>query len=292
MCASDGDQRRGFALAVPGFIVISVGLHGSIATATATRSKNYGGKNLARVGDQNGALCNVPRQHVHPLVFRTSFQTRRFTEPEILRSSLAAVILRMKSLKIGDVENFPFLEPPSPRMIADGYQLLAELGAVDDNRNLTAIGWRLAKFPIDPKIARMILAAKQENCLHEILIIASALSVQDPRDRPFEYQTAADEAHRRFQDERSDFMAYLKLWDFFDDLLKHKKSNKKLLAQCRERFLSYRRLREWREIHGQLHVLMTEMGFRPNEAQANYDEIHRALLPGCLAISVSKPRRR
>ncbi|MBX3618226.1 ATP-dependent RNA helicase HrpA [Nitrosomonas sp.] len=211
------------------------------------------------------------------------FQSRpEFTDPEILRSSLAAVILRMKSLKIGDVENFPFLEPPSPRMIADGYQLLAELGAVDDNRNLTAIGWRLAKFPIDPKIARMILAAKQENCLHEILIIASALSVQDPRDRPFEYQTAADEAHRRFQDERSDFMAYLKLWDFFDDLLKHKKSNKKLLAQCRERFLSYRRLREWREIHGQLHVLMTEMGFRPNEAQANYDEIHRALLPGLL----------
>ncbi|QOJ19798.1 MAG: ATP-dependent RNA helicase HrpA [Gammaproteobacteria bacterium] len=205
-----------------------------------------------------------------------------FTDPEILRSSLASVILRMKSLKIGDVEDFPFLEPPSPRMIADGYQLLAELGAVDDNRNLTATGWRLAKFPLDPKIARMILAAKQENCLHEILIIASALSVQDPRDRPFEHQTAADEAHRRFQDERSDFLAYLKLWDFYDELLKHKKSNKKLMAQCRELFLSYRRLREWREIHGQLHTLMAELGFRPNEIPAGYDEIHRALLPGLL----------
>ncbi len=211
------------------------------------------------------------------------FQGRpEFTDPEILRSSLAAVILRMKSLKIGDVENFPFLEPPSPRMIADGYQLLAELGAVDDNRNLTVIGWCLAKFPIDPRIARMILAAKQENCLHEILIIASALSVQDPRDRPFEHQAAADEAHRRFQDERSDFMAYLKLWDFYDDLLKHKKSNKKLMAHCRELFLSYRRLREWREIHGQLHTLMAELGFRPNEVPAGYDEIHRALLPGLL----------
>lgn len=205
-----------------------------------------------------------------------------FTDPEILRSSLASVILRMKSLKIGDVESFPFLEPPSPRMIADGYQLLAELGAVDESRQLTAIGWRLAKFPMDPKIARMILAAKQENCLHEILIIASALSLQDPRDRPFEQQAAADTAHRRFVDERSDFLSYLKLWDFFDELLKHKKSTRKLITQCREQFLSYRRLREWREIHGQLHVLMSELGFKPNEIPASYDEIHRALLAGLL----------
>jgi ATP-dependent helicase HrpA len=205
-----------------------------------------------------------------------------FTDPEILRSSLATVILRMKSLHIGDVEDFPFLEPPSPRMIADGYQLLAELGAVDEDRQLTAIGWRLAKFPVDPKIARMILAAKQENCLHELLIIAAALSLQDPRDRPFEQQAAADQAHRRFQDERSDFLSYLKLWDFFDELLKHKKSTRKLIAQCRENFLSYRRLREWREIHGQLHVLMTELGLKPNAIPAGYDEIHRALLAGLL----------
>ena len=205
-----------------------------------------------------------------------------FTDPEILRSSLAAVILRMKSLKIGDVESFPFLQSPTPRMIADGYQLLAELGAVDENKQLTAIGWRLSKFPIDPKIARMILAAKQENCLREILIIAAALSLQDPRDRPFEHQAAADNAHRRFTDERSDFLAYLKLWDYFDDLLKHKKSTRKLIAHCREHFLSYRRLREWREIHGQLHVLMTELGYKPNEIPASYDEIHRALLSGLL----------
>jgi ATP-dependent helicase HrpA len=205
-----------------------------------------------------------------------------FTDPEILRSSLAAVILRMKSLKIGDVESFPFLEPPSPRMIADGYQLLAELGAVDEDKQLTVIGWRLSKFPIDPKIARMILAAKHENCLHEILIIAAALSLQDPRDRPFEHQAAADAAHRRFVDERSDFLSYLKLWDYFNDLLKHKKSTRKLIAQCREQFLSYRRLREWREIHGQLHVLLSELGFKPNEIPASYDEIHRALLAGLL----------
>ncbi|MDQ3185225.1 MAG: ATP-dependent RNA helicase HrpA, partial [Pseudomonadota bacterium] len=209
-----------------------------------------------------------------------------FTDPEILRSSLAAVILRMKSLKIGEVENFPFLEPPPPRMIADGYQLLAELGAVDDtgdnNKELTSIGWRLAKFPIDPKIARMILAAKDENCLSEMLIIASALSVQDPRDRPFERREAADRTHQRFQDERSDFLGYLRLWDFFDELLKHKKSNRKLMVECQENFLSHRRMREWREIHGQLHALVMETGLRPNQIPAGYDEIHRALLAGLL----------
>ncbi|MDH5481143.1 MAG: ATP-dependent RNA helicase HrpA, partial [Nitrosomonas sp.] len=163
-----------------------------------------------------------------------------------------------------------------------GYQLLAELGAVDENNRLTPIGWRLAKFPIDPKIARMILAAKHENCLNEILIIASALSLQDPRDRPFERQDAADRAHLRFQDERSDFLGFLKLWDFFDDSLKHKKSNRKLIAQCQEHFLSHRRMREWREIHGQLHVLIKELGFKPNQVPAGYDEIHRALLAGLL----------
>ena len=205
-----------------------------------------------------------------------------FTDPEILRTSLASVILRMKSLKIGDVEDFPFLEPPPPRMIADGYQLLAELGAVDDDNQLTDTGWQLAKFPIDPRIARMIIAAKQENCLREVLIIASALSVQDPRDRPFERAEAADRAHQQFQDERSDFMGYLKLWQFFDEAIKHKKSNRKLADQLQENFLSQRRMREWRDIHGQLAALTGEMGLRENEIPATYDQIHRALLAGLL----------
>ncbi len=205
-----------------------------------------------------------------------------FTDPEILRSSLAAVILRMKSLKIGAVENFPFLQAPLPRMIADGYQLLTELGAVDDNNSLTRIGWQLAKFPIDPKIARMILAAKQENCLHEMLIIASALSLQDPRERPFEQQQAADKAHQRFHDERSDFIGFIKLWEFFAELVKHKKSNRKLIAQCHEHFISHRRMREWRETYRQLHALVKELGLKPNEIPASYDEVHRALLAGLL----------
>lgn len=205
-----------------------------------------------------------------------------YTDPEILRSSLAAVILRMKSLKIGDVEQFPFIQSPAPRMIADGYQLLSELGALDERKGLTQTGLQLAKFPTDPRIARMIMAARQENCLSEVLIIASALSLQDPRDRPFEHQQAADQAHQPFRDDRSDFISYLKLWDFYDELLKHKKSNKKLIEQCQKNFISHRRMREWREIHGQLHTLISEMGLRPNQTPASYDEIHRALLSGLL----------
>lgn len=205
-----------------------------------------------------------------------------FTDPEILRSSLAGVILRMQSLKIGDVESFPFIHPPAPRMIADGYQLLAELGAIDKDKKLTPDGQQLARLPLDPKIGRMIIAARQENCLSEMLIITSALSVQDPRDRPFDQQEAADRAHLPFRDERSDFMGLLKLWEFFDALLKHKKSNKKLIAQCQASFISYRRMREWREIHGQLATSLREMGWRPNQIPAGYDEIHRALLAGLL----------
>lgn len=206
----------------------------------------------------------------------------QYTDPEILRSSLAHVILRMKALRIGDVEDFPFLEAPTPRMITDGYQLLAELGAVDAQKQLTPVGWQLAKFPIDPRIARMIIAAKQESCLREVLIIASALSVQDPRDRPFDKSEAADRAHAQFADAKSDFMSYLKLWDFFDESIKHKQSNRKLAQQLAELFLSQRRMREWRDIHGQLASLTAELGLQVNEKPATEDQIHRALLAGLL----------
>jgi len=206
----------------------------------------------------------------------------QYTDPEILRSSLAHVILRMKALKIGDVEDFPFLEAPTPRMIADGYQLLAELGAVDAQKQLTPVGWQLAKFPIDPRIARMIIAAKQQNCLREVLVIAAALSVQDPRERPFEKSEAADRAHAKFADDQSDFMAYLKLWDYFDESIKHRQSNRKLAQQLAEEFLSQRRLREWRDIHGQLAALVGELGMHPNEQPASFEQIHRALLAGLL----------
>jgi ATP-dependent helicase HrpA len=205
-----------------------------------------------------------------------------FTEPEILRCSLAAAILRMKALKIGNVEDFPFLEAPSPRMIADGYQLLTELGAVDERNELTEIGWRLAKFPIDPRISRMVIAAQQQHCVTEILIIAAALEIQDPRDRPFERADAADQAHSKFHDERSDFLSFVKLWAWFEETLRHKKSNRKLTEQLHENFLSPRRMREWRDVHSQLHTLVSELGIPCNETPATFEQLHRALLAGLL----------
>ncbi len=205
-----------------------------------------------------------------------------FTDPEILRSSLASVILRMASLRLGDIEDFPFVDAPASRMIADGYQLLTELGAVDDTRALTPVGQQLAKLPIDPRVARMLVAAKQEGCLSEVLIIAAALSVQDPRERPMDKQEAVTQAHAEFTDERSDFLSYLRIWKWFEDALAHKKSNRRLVQECHERFLSYLRLREWRELHGQLHAVVGEMGWRLNEKDAGYEEIHRALLAGLL----------
>ena len=189
------------------------------------------------------------------------FQARpEFTDAEIFRVSLATVILRMAALKLGEVEQFPFIEPPGSRSITDGYQLLIELGAMDEQRALTPTGHELAKLPLDPKIARLLLAGRQYHCLTEILIIASALSLQDPRDRPQERREAADAAHQRFNDERSDFLAYLKIWTWFQQAVQHKKSNRQLADLCRENFLSPLRLREWHELHGQLHAQVERDG--------------------------------
>ena len=190
-----------------------------------------------------------------------------FTEPEILRSSLASVILRMAALKLGDVADFPFIEPPSSRLIADGYLLLQELGAVDNMRQITDIGLQLAKLPLDPRVGRMILAAKRENCLDEILIIASVLSMQDPRERPMDKREAADTAHAKFIADGSDFMSYLKIWDFYDYALKTKKSNKDLLNICHTHFLSFLRLKEWRELHGQIKQITDEMVLTASKPQ-------------------------
>ncbi|HWU99074.1 MAG TPA: ATP-dependent RNA helicase HrpA [Oxalicibacterium sp.] len=206
----------------------------------------------------------------------------KFTEPEILRSSLAAVILRMKSLHLADVETFPFIEPPLGRAIADGYQLLQELGAVDDDNRLTKLGRELARLPLDPRVGRMILAAKENVCLTEVLIIASALSVQDPRDRPMEAQNAADAAHKKFADEKSEFQSYLKIWKWFSDAIEHKKSNRLLQEECRANFLSQLRLREWRDVHSQLLTIVREQGWRLNELPATYEQLHTALLTGLL----------
>ncbi|QVN18493.1 ATP-dependent RNA helicase HrpA [Burkholderia pyrrocinia] len=213
----------------------------------------------------------------------SDYQARaRFTDPEILRSSLASVILRMKSLHLTAIESFPFLEPPPGRAIADGYQLLNELGAVDDDNALTPLGRELARLPLDPRVGRMILAARDQQSLREVLIIASALSVQDPRDRPIEAQEQADQAHRRFADERSEFLQWLKIWAWFEEAVAHKKSNRQLVDACRQNFLSHLRLREWRDVHSQLLTVVREHGWRLNEVEATYEQVHLALLTGLL----------
>ncbi|MGB9150680.1 MAG: ATP-dependent RNA helicase HrpA, partial [Burkholderiales bacterium] len=199
-----------------------------------------------------------------------------------LPTTLAGVILKMAAVNLGDVENFPFIDSPSSRAITDGYLLLAELNAVDEQRRLTSLGKQLARLPIDPRVGRMLLAAQEFQCLTEMLIITAALSVQDPKERPNDKQDAANRAHEKFLDEKSDFSGLLKLWHFFQHALEHKKSNRKLIELCHENFLSHFRMREWREIHTQLHAQVVEMGMRLSDKPATYEQIHRALLAGLL----------
>ncbi|MDQ6628913.1 MAG: ATP-dependent RNA helicase HrpA [Pseudomonadota bacterium] len=210
----------------------------------------------------------------------------RFTDPEIVRSSLAGVILRMKSLNLGEVEEFPFLEAPPKRAIADGYQLLNELGATDDQNALTSIGRELARLPLDPRIGRMILAAREREALREVLVIASGLSVQDVRDRPMEQQQAADAAHKKFDDEKSEFSGDLKLWAWLESSRgghgEHRISSRKHEQLLRDNFISPRRVREWRDVHAQLQTVVVEHGWRVNTLPATYEQLHLSMLTGLL----------
>ncbi|CCG19764.1 ATP-dependent helicase HrpA [Taylorella asinigenitalis 14/45] len=209
-----------------------------------------------------------------------------FTDPEILRSSLASVILQMKSLRIGDVAAFPFLESPTSRAIADGYQILHELGAISGQQNektyLTRVGMSLAQLPLDPKIARIILAGRQNNCLKEILIIASALSVADPRERPYDQKNKSDQLHAKFKDEKSEFMSFLKLWQWYWDLHANKISNRKFNDELKKNMVSPLRMREWIDIHNQLLTIVKERKWTVLESEATYEQIHKSLLTGLL----------
>ena len=214
----------------------------------------------------------------------------RFTDPEILRSSLAGVILRMKSLHLGVVDDFPFIEAPSKRAITDGYQLLAELGAVTDANELTRTGSELAKLPLDPRVGRMILEARDRQALDEVLVIASALSVQDVRDRPLEAQSQADQAHVKFDDEKSEFTGYLKLWKWLADARggkspagsEHKLSNRQYEQLLRQNFVNIRRVREWRDTYTQLHTTVAEHRWQLNAKPASYEQIHMSMMAGLL----------
>ncbi len=205
-----------------------------------------------------------------------------YTTPELLRSNLAAVILRMMAFRLGEIEDFPFITPPSAGAIQSGYNLLHQLGAIDEDRCLTPMGKRLARLPVDPTVGRMILQATQEGCLREILVIAAGLSIQDPRERPMEAADKADEMHRKFADPQSDFLSLLNIWKAYHEQMESL-TQAKLRKFCKQHFLSYLRMREWRDIHSQLeHSIRDIGGFKFAQADAEYHQIHRALLSGLL----------
>ncbi|MCU7904310.1 MAG: ATP-dependent RNA helicase HrpA [Candidatus Thiodiazotropha sp. (ex Epidulcina cf. delphinae)] len=211
------------------------------------------------------------------------FEARRpFIEAEIQRTNLASVILHMKLLGLGEISDFPFIDPPDTRLIKDGYRVLEEIGAVAGDKRVTRLGRQLARLPVDPRIGRMLLSAAHAHCLKEVMVIAAALSVQDPRDRPLEKQQLADETHAGYRHEQSDFLSYLSLWTEVEQQRRHL-SKHKFHTWCKRQFLSWNRVQEWHDIHQQLRGHLHEMGFRENQVQAGYEEIHRALLSGLLS---------
>ena len=212
-----------------------------------------------------------------------------FTDPEILRTNLASVILQMTALGLDDIEAFPFVDAPDKRHIQDGIKLLEELGAFEmvrtkagEKRQLTAVGRQLAQLPVDPRLAKMLLGAVSQGALHEVMIIVAALSIQDPRERPQEKQQASDEKHRRFADKKSDFLAFLNLWRYLQEQQKELSKNQ-FRRQCQKDFLNYLRIREWQDIYHQIRLTVREMGLPINSEKAEYQQIHTALLSGLLS---------
>ena len=212
-----------------------------------------------------------------------------FTDPEILRTNLASVILQMTALGLNDIEAFPFVDAPDKRHIQDGVKLLEELGAFEtvqtqsgEKRRLTAIGRQLSQLPVDPRLAKMLLSAVNLGCVYEVMIIVSALSIQDPRERPTEKQQASDEKHRRFADKKSDFLAFLNLWHYVQEQQKVLTKNQ-FRRQCQKDFLNYLRIREWQDIYQQIRLAVREMGLPINSEKSEYQQIHTALLSGLLS---------
>lgn len=209
-------------------------------------------------------------------------QRSEFTDPEIQRTNLAAVILQMLSLKLGDIQSFPFVDSPDNRFIKDGYNLLKELGAVDDQDRITEVGRQLAKLPVDPRVGRMLIEANQKGALSEVLIIAAALSVQDPRERPADRQQAADQKHAEYRHEDSDFMTLVNLWHRYEEE-RQTLSNNQLRQFCKKQFLAFMRMREWRDVHYQLRLQCKELNFKENAEPASYMAVHQSLLTGLLS---------
>ena len=207
------------------------------------------------------------------------FSRPKFTDPEIVRTNLASVILQMAAIRLGNIKNFPFVQAPDNRLIKDGFKLLFELHAINEKQQLTTIGKQLSRLPVDPRLGRMLIAAERLGAVKEVLIIISALSIQDPRERPMDKQQAADEKHSRFKDKESDFLGYLKLWDYYHEQ-KAALSQNKLRKLCRKEYLSFIRLREWSDIHQQIR---RSLPMKENNQKANKDSIHQSLLTGLLS---------
>lgn len=216
------------------------------------------------------------------------FLTRpEFTDPEILRTNLASVILQMTAAGLGDIEKFPFIDPPDHRNIRDGIQLLQELGALDPEekdpkKRLTPLGRKLSQLPVDPRLARMVIEAERNGCAREVMVIAAALSIQDPRERPSEKQTQADQQHARFKDETSDFLAFLNLWRYIREQQKERGSSS-FRRMCKQEYLNFLRIREWQDIYAQLRTVAKQMGIQLNEDDAPEQSVHTSLLAGLLS---------
>jgi ATP-dependent helicase HrpA len=301
---SAGDQQRVFADSLRRKIVIATNIAETSLTIPGIRYVIDAG--LARISRYN-PRTRVKRLPIEP-VSQSSANQRKgragrvregvcirlyseedfngrppFTQPEIQRSNLAEVILRMKAFHLGDIETFPFVQPPAPAAIANGYALLQELGALDEKRNLTTLGEDLARLPIDPTLGRMLLQSRHEHATRELLIIAAGLSIQDPRERPLDQKDAAAAAHKQFSDPQSDFLSLLNIWNAVHDEWDRLRTQGQRRKFCKQRFLSYLRMREWQDVYSQLHDALNDLGMLElNESNAVYEAIHRSILAGLI----------
>jgi len=310
---SSGDQQRVFApvanrkivvatniaetsLTIPGIrYVIDAGLARLSRYNARTRTRRLPIEPISQssANQRKGRSGRVQNGVCIRLYSEADFAARPpFTQPEIQRANLAEVILRLKAFRLGEIETFEFINPPSPAAIQGGYKLLQELGALDENRDLTQLGRDLARLPIDPCLGRMLLQAQQEHATRELLIIAAGLSIQDPRERPLEQKDAAATAHKRFGDPRSDFLTLLNLWGAVHEEWEKLRTQNQRRKFCKANFLSYLRMREWQDLHAQLHDALEELGtLRINESNAAYEAVHRSILAGLLGHIAHRTER-
>ncbi|MBP9902156.1 MAG: DUF3418 domain-containing protein [Verrucomicrobia bacterium] len=310
---SAGDQQRVFAPAARRKIIIATNIAETSLTIPGIRYVIDSG--LARISRYN-PRTRTQRLPVEPISQSSANQRKGrsgrvqdgvcirlyseedfagrppYQQPEIQRANLAEVILRMKAFRLGEIETFPFVNPPPPAAIQGGYALLQELGALDDQRELTALGQDLAHLPIDPTLGRMLIQSQREHATRELLIIAAGLSIQDPRERPLAAKEAAAAAHKRFVAPGSDFLTLLNIWDAVHDQWERLRTQGARRKFCRANFLSYLRMREWQDLHAQLHGALEDVAqFKLNESNADYAAIHRAILTGLLGhVALRKER--